>query len=227
MTNQLAPTFIGVDLAHGQEVTLDQPPPAVQRVYIAGPMTGYPELNFPAFRAEATALRAVGLEVVNPAEINVDPSAGWSACMRADIAQLVTCDRIHLLPDWSCSKGASLEHQIGRALGLLVTLAEGAEAMPEHYNFAGTDNDYWNLFLTHVVQAADEGEAQAPAAVTKVSHEAALAICEKVAGYHQAQLKSVLAAHGYHTAVTQAHGYQYLGARRCIEAIRAAARSEG
>jgi len=227
MTNQLAPSFIGVDLACGCDATFVQPRSAAQRVYIAGPMTGYAELNFPAFRLEATALRAVGLEVVNPAELNVDPSAGWSACMRVDIAHLVTCDRIHLLPGWSRSKGASLEHQIGRALGLLVTLADCAEAMPEHFSFVGSNNDYWDLFLNHAVQAVDEGGARAPAAVTKVSHEAALAICERVASYHQTQLKAALDAHGYHTAVTQAHGYQYLGTRRCIEAIRAAARSEG
>ena len=59
------------------------------RLYLAGPMTGLPELNFPAFHAEAARLRALGYEVVNPAEINVDPAAGWLACMRADIAQLV------------------------------------------------------------------------------------------------------------------------------------------
>ena len=98
------------------------------RIYIAGPMTGYAELNFPAFHAEAKALRVAGLEVINPAEINVDPNMGWAACMRADIAQLVTCDRIHLLPGWSNSKGASLEHHIASALGLLVTLADGAES---------------------------------------------------------------------------------------------------
>ena len=118
--------------------TFERPLSSAQRVYIAGPMTGYAELNFPAFRTEAAALRSVGLEVINPAEINIDPSAGWSACMRADIAQLVTCDRIHLLPGWSRSKGASLEHHIGRALGLLVTLAEGAETMPEQFRFAGS-----------------------------------------------------------------------------------------
>ncbi len=224
MTLQTAPTFIGVDLAHDDDATFKRAP--AHRVYIAGPMTGYPELNFPAFSAEAAALRAAGLDVINPAEINIDPSTGWSACMRADIAQLVTCDRMHLLPGWSRSKGASLEHHIGRALGLFVTLADGAEAMPEHFSFEGSAEDFVSQFLNNNVQAADEGGKQRTAAVTKVSQEAALAICEKVADYHQTQLKAVLGAHGYHTAVTQAHGYQYLGARRCIEAIRAAARVE-
>jgi len=176
------------------------------RVYIAGPMTGYAELNFPAFHAEAKALRVAGLEVVNPAEINVDPNMGWSACMRADIAQLVTCDRIHLLPGWSNSKGASLEHHIASALGLLVTLAEGAESMPEQFSFKGSADEFVSQFLNRVVLAADEADAWAARAVTNVSHEAALAICEKVANYHQTQLRAVLRTHGYHTAVTQAHG---------------------
>jgi hypothetical protein len=92
----------------------------MKRIYIAGPMTGYPELNFPAFHAEAARLRALGYEVVNPAEINADPSAGWVDCMRADIRELVTCDAVATLHGWSKSKGASLEVHIARELGLLV-----------------------------------------------------------------------------------------------------------
>lgn len=38
------------------------------RVYIAGPMTGLPEYNFPAFHAAAKAWRDAGWEVLNPAE---------------------------------------------------------------------------------------------------------------------------------------------------------------
>lgn len=227
MTDHLAPDAAEIGLAHHQHRCTAHTLTAAQPVYIAGPMTGYAELNFPAFHAEAAALRAAGLEVINPAEINVDPTMGWSACMRADIAQLVTCERIHLLPGWSRSKGASLEHHIARALGLLITLADGAESMPEHISFAGSADAFVSQFLNRAVQAADESRNWASAAATRVGHEAALAICEKVANYHQTQLQAVLAAHGYHTAVTRAHGYQYLGARRCIEAIRTAAHAEG
>ena len=35
------------------------------KLYIAGPMTGYVELNFPAFNAEAARLRALGFEIVD------------------------------------------------------------------------------------------------------------------------------------------------------------------
>ena len=95
------------------------------RIYIAGPMSNLPNLNFPAFHAEAARLRALGYEVVNPAEINADPTAGWNECMRKDIAQLVTCNAIAMLPGWEHSKGASLEHRIARQLDMQVIYNTG------------------------------------------------------------------------------------------------------
>ena len=90
------------------------------RCYIAGPMTGIKDLNFPAFDREAAHFRAQGWEVVNPAEINPDPNAKWVDCMKADIPQLLTCDTVCMLPNWERSKGASLEHHIARSLDLKV-----------------------------------------------------------------------------------------------------------
>lgn len=90
------------------------------RIYVAGPMSGYPELNFPAFHAETARLRALGHEAVNPAEVNPDPGMEWRDCMRADIKVMVDCDAIQLLPKWQHSKGACLEYQIATALGLAV-----------------------------------------------------------------------------------------------------------
>lgn len=90
------------------------------KIYVAGPMTGLPNLNFPAFHAAAAQLRALGHEVVNPAEINTDPTADWLTCMRADIKQLVDCDGIVMLPGWLYSRGAALEHTIAAGLGLKV-----------------------------------------------------------------------------------------------------------
>lgn len=94
------------------------------RIYIAGGMSGLPNLNFPAFHAAARALRADGHDVVNPAEINPDPAAGWLACMRADIRELVTCDAIYLLPGWEKSRGARLEAKIAEGLGFRMIFAE-------------------------------------------------------------------------------------------------------
>lgn len=96
------------------------------RCYLAGPMSGIEALNFPAFHVAAARLRATGLEVINPAEIVPDQTAKWEDCMRADIAALVTCDRIALLPGWQKSRGATLEHHIATALGMEVVHLEGA-----------------------------------------------------------------------------------------------------
>ena len=94
------------------------------RIYVSGPMTGLPQLNFPAFHTAAAALRKLGHEVVNPAELNPDPSAAWDQCMRADIKALCDCDGLALLPGWEDSKGAHLEVHIAHRIGIKVrTLA--------------------------------------------------------------------------------------------------------
>lgn len=60
----------------------------VGRVYLAGPMTGIADYNFPAFNAAAARLRAVGFDVVNPADHGVVEGAepvGISASERVPV----------------------------------------------------------------------------------------------------------------------------------------------
>ncbi|WP_243021723.1 DUF4406 domain-containing protein [Simplicispira sedimenti] len=99
-----------------------------RRVYVAGPMTGLPEYNFPLFNATAARLRSEGWHVENPAEHGHVDGAGWSDYLRWDISRIATCGAIYLLPGWSKSKGATLEVHIAGVLGLQVLLADGAEA---------------------------------------------------------------------------------------------------
>lgn len=101
------------------------------RIYVAGPMSNLPGLNFGAFHAAAARLRDLGHDVVNPAEINVDPSAGWATCMRADLAQLVTCNGIALLPGWERSRGARLERYVAGELGMRVMLVDEVQAVAQ------------------------------------------------------------------------------------------------
>lgn len=100
------------------------------RVYIAGPMTGIDEYNFPAFNAAARALAEEGLVPVNPADHGLVEGAEWGDYLRYDIAQLATCEAIYFLPGWTASKGACLEHHLALALGMPVRFAPGAEAAP-------------------------------------------------------------------------------------------------
>ena len=89
-----------------------------KRVYLSGAMTGQPDLNFPAFHAEAARLRALGYLVVNPAELNPNPKIGWHACMRNDLKALLDCDALVLLPGWEQSAGAHLEMHVAHRVGM-------------------------------------------------------------------------------------------------------------
>lgn len=105
------------------------------RVYIAGPMTGIPEWNFPAFNAAAAAWRGAGWEVLNPAEaFDGDPSRPYRDYVEHDIALLRSCDAIAMLPGWdgAGARGSVWEWGIARdMLGLYVLDAEGPIPPPD------------------------------------------------------------------------------------------------
>lgn len=101
----------------------------MKKIYISGPMSGYPFLNFPAFNEEAGRLRWLGYDVVNPAELNPEPNKSWSECMRVDIRALMDCDTIALLPDYGKSQGAQLELYIAQKLGFNVVMADSIRTM--------------------------------------------------------------------------------------------------
>ncbi|WP_447776331.1 DUF4406 domain-containing protein [Variovorax boronicumulans] len=93
-------------------------------IYIAGPMTGLPDCNYPAFHVMAARLRALGHEVENPAENPEPPCKSWQGYMRMAIAQLVKCDAVALLPGWGTSKGAVIEARLAADLHINVYNAE-------------------------------------------------------------------------------------------------------
>ena len=103
----------------------------MKRVYLSGPMSGRPEFNFPAFHAAASALRAKGFEVANPAEIEPTGEKTWANCMKADIKALCDCCTVALLPGWEDSKGANIEARLAIQLGMRVVEFETLVAEAE------------------------------------------------------------------------------------------------
>ena len=89
------------------------------KVYVAGPMTGYPEFNYPAFYSAAAALAKVGHEPINPARLDGrEGCKTWQDYMRAALRDVAEADGIALLPGWQDSRGAACEYRIGHDLGL-------------------------------------------------------------------------------------------------------------
>lgn len=110
------------------------------KIYLAGPMRGIPNFNYPAFHEGAARLRAEGHEVFSPAELDIkkhgkDISVGnltgdesiaaaehgfnLREALGADLAWICAeADGIALLPGWQNSKGATAERATAIALGL-------------------------------------------------------------------------------------------------------------
>jgi hypothetical protein len=92
-------------------------------VYVAGPMTGYPQWNYPAFDAACVALRGWGLETRSPHELppdertlSPDEAQPWDVYMRDAIRTLLDCRSVVLLAGWSTSRGARLEQELAQTL---------------------------------------------------------------------------------------------------------------
>ncbi|KGC13718.1 hypothetical protein DM48_339 [Burkholderia gladioli] len=87
-------------------------------LYVSGPMTGRPNMNFEAFNDLTCRLRWLGYTVTNPVEINPDPSADWLDCIAADIAAMRYVDGIVQMPGWETSFGAWIEYLVALKYGL-------------------------------------------------------------------------------------------------------------
>ena len=102
-------------------------------IYIAGPMTGYPEFNFPAFFAAQRRLEAAGWLVHNPAAKDSEHDLGESAitgdakkaiadgfnfreAFAWDMDKIVHGDGIYMLKGWEQSPGARAEHSVATVM---------------------------------------------------------------------------------------------------------------
>lgn len=106
-----------------------------KEIYIAGPMTGYPEFNFPAFFAAAKKLEAEGWHVHNPANKSEEEgvvendsygegdaagliASGWDfrKAYIWDLTAVIKSDAIYLLKGWENSPGAVGEYTIAKVI---------------------------------------------------------------------------------------------------------------
>lgn len=104
------------------------------KVYIAGPMSGYPEFNFPAFFEAERKINGLGWTAFNPAskeqekELDQEAFADGDAkkavasgfdfreCYLWDVSKVIEADGIYMLNGWQYSPGACGEHAVAVAM---------------------------------------------------------------------------------------------------------------
>lgn len=90
-----------------------------KKIYIAGKVTGLPELEvIIKFAAAKKAIEDMGFEVVNPVEVVKNFNTPWNEAMKLCITALLDCNCMVLLPCWKDSKGARLEKDIAHSFGM-------------------------------------------------------------------------------------------------------------
>ena len=99
------------------------------RVYIAGPINGYPDHNRAAFLSAHARLESLGYDPVNPQDIPNDhfgPCLGdevnhsshrYGCFMVPDLKALLDCGGYTLLDGWEMSRGATVEEAVARICG--------------------------------------------------------------------------------------------------------------
>ena len=87
------------------------------RIYISGPISGVPGY-YERFDRAARQIRRLGHTPVNPAR----HPAGLSRreYMRMDLADLMACDAVYMLPGWISSGGAMVERALARYLDMKI-----------------------------------------------------------------------------------------------------------
>jgi hypothetical protein len=100
-------------------------------IYIAGPMTGLPLWNKPAFHEAECRLIIQGHEVVNPANIFDHTDRAWEFYMKAALRAMLICDGVYMLEGWKTSRGAGIEEGLARLLKMPITYQTTATTTTE------------------------------------------------------------------------------------------------
>ena len=92
-----------------------------KRVYVSGPMTGYPDHNKDEFAAASEALRAMDYAVCNPVETSsLLGERTHEEYLRFDFERVLEADFLVALDGWEESLGAQAEIMVAIRIGTKV-----------------------------------------------------------------------------------------------------------
>jgi hypothetical protein len=129
------------------------------KLYLAGPMTGYPQFNFPLFFKAAEIARSWGFDIISPAELDAENNEDYEIASNSPDGALGSTTQTYgdylgrdvkiiadegvegilFLPRWEESKGARLEAYVSLQQGHTKFFhyidREGARGQVKEYDF--------------------------------------------------------------------------------------------
>lgn len=143
-------------------------------LYIAGPMSGMIDLNYPLFFETEKRLIELGHNAINPARvdssddntdtalvaaiasINTDAENNrtWEYYMQRDIPLMLKAEGLCLLPDWRRSRGARLEVMIAQTLKMPLYILKDGVLTPrvQVIGISGYTDSGKDLVISHLVE---------------------------------------------------------------------------
>jgi hypothetical protein len=112
-------------------------------LYIAGPMAGIKDFNYPMFYGVEKILNTAGIKTINPAELDkqqVEPieveglevsSLQRASFLKRDFHHLTTCEGVVFLEGWESSTGANAELLVAQMAGMSTWLWVDGDLYPE------------------------------------------------------------------------------------------------
>ena len=123
----------------------------ILRIYIAGPMTGHKDFNYPAFFEAEQRVRRFKHIPLNPARHGDPTKHDRPYYLRRDLQMLAEADAIAVLPGWDESAGACMEVGIARQLRLpIFDLDLGGFTAVEAIDRVGAERWIGELTFTHI-----------------------------------------------------------------------------
>lgn len=87
-------------------------------IYIAGKIGNLPMVEVEAtFQKAKEYLSHLGYKVVTPLDLPHNHDKSWSSYMIEDLQALIKADEVAMLPNWTDSPGAKIEHAFAQRMG--------------------------------------------------------------------------------------------------------------
>lgn len=133
-----------------------------QTIYIAGPMTGKENFNFPEFDAATAKWKEEGYNVINPANLSRELAESLGVELSeltprenalTDLSHLISkATHMYMLNGWEYSKGAKAEHAVAQWLGLTIKY-QTADSLRAHQTH---NKEWWFAFQSEQFRKISE-----------------------------------------------------------------------